>query len=972
MKGFITVLINDQFKVFELPKDPVTIGSGGEDQIQIPGAHLSPQHCELAWDRAASTWAVRPLGTFGQETPVSVNRSRVETRVYLQDQDLIELPDQVIRFNRNPDPAIYQGRESSEIPLGKAPLTIGRATEGEAENKVHLDAEDASISRNHVLIQLGSGGKNYTIADQSKAGSYLNGQPFKEETLIVGDRFRIGSYNFEFTGVSIKRVGNLIGGKVEARQLSVTVPGGKQILTKVSMDVERCSFVGILGGSGQGKSTLMNALCGINPATSGEVMINGSRLGKDTDMTNAGIGYVPQDDIVHRELTVTEAITYSARLRLDPRTPKSAIRELVEETIRRLGLEEHKEKRVDRLSGGQRKRVSIATELLAKPAVLFLDEPSSGLDPASEFNLMSLLRRLAATDCTVICTTHVLGRAYLFDQICFIQQGRLVFEGRPREALEHFGVGELDEVYIELDGSQKNGEDWENEFRERRQAPELESAIPPSQEDREEAVKARKPSYFGTFGTLLKRQWSITRADYLNLVFLIAQPLIIGLLVGWVADDVVLRMFLCVVATLWFGCSNGAQQIVRELPIFRRERVCGQSLHAYVQSKFLFLTGITAVQALFLLVVVILTAHIIHPRYDRERDVLGEEDESEYVQQWNYLVKHLREVLHPKAAEELTSLQALDGFAAVDDEGTAAEESSTRSSEADDDEEKKKKRKKGFPFDVQVIATLATVANFEDNVDFDRKDFYPEEKKPIQDQPEISEKEDRRRDREMRARMWGVVFTIFGLKILALLASAAVGVAIGLTISALVQTSTQAVMWVPLVLIPQILFGGFVVTRPDMSDSVRNFSPVVPSYAAQRIMDVSNVYYQKVPRLSNQSRVPVFLTVSGQQEEVRWEDEGDDRVREEQYDRVSPVNKSWQNLAVAVDRVGERLVEATYRRGVKKVDNTIEARADVTLEQGVLYRDLQPAWTALLMLLIWVGVCYFVTVYGLLKKQKGK
>ena len=325
-----------------------------------------------------------------------------------------------------------------------------------------LDPEDRRISRRHLLLWRQDG--DFLVRDESPTGTFLNGQRFESHRLVVGDRFQMGGYSFEFTGISLRRTRPRIGGKVEALGVGFRA-GGRTILSDVTLHIEQCSFSGILGGSGQGKSTLLNALCGINPATTGTVLIEGRSIGDSAGMDVAGIGFVPQDDIVHPELRVEEAVLFSARLRLDPRVPFRPMRLLVDETIQRLGLGEHRHKRIFQLSGGQRKRVSIATELLDKPAVLFLDEPSSGLDPATEFALMKILRGLAAHDCTVICTTHVLGRAYLFDKIIFIHGGRVIFDGAPDQAYEHFQVESLDQVYVRLAEEGRTGDEWAGDFK---------------------------------------------------------------------------------------------------------------------------------------------------------------------------------------------------------------------------------------------------------------------------------------------------------------------------------------------------------------------------------------------------------------------------------------------------------------------------------------------------------------------------
>jgi hypothetical protein len=216
----------------------------------------------------------------------------------------------------------------------------------------------------------------------------------------------------------------------------------------------------------------------------------------------------------------------------------------------------------------------------------------------------------------------------------------------------------------------------------------------------------------------------------------------------------------------------------------------------------------------------------------------------------------------------------------------------------------------------------------------------------------------------------GIAFTVLLLKLSALMGAAAVGVAIGLTISAIVRTETQAVMWVPLVLIPQILFGGFVVTRPEMTQSVRIASEFIPSYCAQRMMDVGGLYGQTTPRMTNRTKYPVFLTPTGEQEEVKWTEGGTEHS--EKYDKVSDWNVSWQNLVVYPKSVGEHHNVYRIQRGVKKYDESTEQRNDVRYPMGTLYRFAGPAWNSVFMLCGWIVVCYGVTVWGLIGKQKGK
>ncbi|HRJ73135.1 MAG TPA: ABC transporter permease, partial [Terrimicrobiaceae bacterium] len=239
---------------------------------------------------------------------------------------------------------------------------------------------------------------------------------------------------------------------------------------------------------------------------------------------------------------------------------------------------------VGKLSGGQRKRVSVGAELLCRPRLMFLDEPTSGLDPAAEFRLMESLRHLATTGCTIFCTTHVMGNAYLFDRLAVMYGGRLVFFGEPSQAMAEFGVERLSVLYDRLE--ERPAADWPAHS---------ETAEPPSW-----AMVPEKRRRSAALPILLMRQWAVLRADAKNLILMLGQPVFIGLLVTWVSSDASLVLFFAYIATLWFGCGNAAQEIVKELPMYRRERLIGLGRHEYLLAKFLSLARITVVQSLLL------------------------------------------------------------------------------------------------------------------------------------------------------------------------------------------------------------------------------------------------------------------------------------------------------------------------------------------------------------------------------------
>jgi ABC-type multidrug transport system ATPase subunit/pSer/pThr/pTyr-binding forkhead associated (FHA) protein len=467
-------------------------------------------------------------------------------------------------------PVFFHGKPALQIPLADG-LQFGR------DEKADVRLEDAAVSRNHAALR--SAPHGFLICDlKSRAGSTVNGRRFDEHLLVIGDRVQFGPFHFRFDGRHLVRVPSASGSAVEAVNLRRHA-GTRLLLSDVSLRIAPGRFVGILGPSGAGKSTLLHALCGLRPADSGQALVDGIEVALNGPPPQ--LGYVPQEDIVHGELTVAQALAFNAGLRLAAGTLPLERQKLILQTMRRLGLAERANVQIHRLSGGQRKRVSVAVELLGCPSVLFLDEPTSGLDPATEFKLMEVLRDLADGGCTIVCTTHVVENVYLMDQLLVLSAGALVFDGTPQEVRDHFGVTRLTAIYDKLDQPPAAGA----------------GAVRGRAMVQRRAKIKRAPA----LPILLRRQWAILMADRRNLAMLVAQPVWIAALVCWVSRDVSLIMFFGMLATLWFGCSNAAQEIVREIPIYRRGRLIGVGRHAYLASKFTFLAAVTLAQAALLL-----------------------------------------------------------------------------------------------------------------------------------------------------------------------------------------------------------------------------------------------------------------------------------------------------------------------------------------------------------------------------------
>jgi ABC transport system ATP-binding/permease protein len=671
------------------------IGRSTEADLVLSHPEISRRHCKII-----SEEGVFLIEDLGSQRGTAVNGNPIAGQTQLTAGDQITIGPVVIGFGKGspgqppgaeasvgealgaPGTVVYAKEVVDRLPLGKR-LVFGRSQE------VDVQLNDPMVSRRHAVVEESADG--FRVLDlYSRAGSFVNGRRFDEHQLIIGDQLQLGPFCFVFTGRELHSILRVSVGKVVATGLTRTA-GGNLILEDVSFVAEPGQFIGILGPSGAGKSTLLGALSGLKPADNGKILINDTDFYGNLNQLRSMFGYVPQDDIVHGDLTTLEALTFAARLRLPAGTPRPAIDALVQQTMASLGLTERKDLRISLLSGGQRKRVSVGVELLRRPPLIFLDEPTSGLDPFSEFKLMELLRRLADTGCTVICTTHVMENVFLMDQIAVLLAGKLLFQGPPDAARARFGVSRLSALYDML---QTIDPKTATPF-----SPEEITApsAPPTTEQRPPAIKQRRPV---ALPILLQRQLAIFRADPKNLIITLGQPLVIGLLVCWVTDKAPLIHFFAYVATLWFGCSNAAQEIVKESAIFRRERLVGLSRSSYLMGKFVWMGTITSLQSLVLYACPLIT---------------------------------------------------------------------------------------------------------------------------------------------MRVPLSAAAMEILGLL---LLGYAATG--IGLAISSFARSALQAVMLVPLILIPQILFSGFTVQTDEMDPFVLAVAQIMPSFAAERISDTSSLFNQKI------------------------------------------------------------------------------------------------------------------------------
>ncbi|MEM7285812.1 MAG: ATP-binding cassette domain-containing protein [Actinomycetota bacterium] len=380
---------------------------------------------------------------------------------------------------------------------------------------------------------------------------------------------------------------------------------GRTVVDDVSFSIRPGELVAIAGGSGAGKTSLLRTMAGLDSADAGQVHVDGVPVAG----TDHGIGYVPQDDIIHMELPLRRTLDHAARLRVAGDVSAVDRDELVTRTLDRLALCDRDHVPVGDLSGGQRKRASIASELLTDPEVLFLDEPTSGLDPGTAASVMHHLRRLAEAGTTVVMTTHAPADLARCDRLVMLTDGgRLAFDGPPTDALEWFGVTDLVHVYEVL--ATADPVEVAERFRQRHPVPPV-----PFVERRPVASRGTKVGGVRQWLALTRRAGDLLVRNKLTLAILAGSPAMVvammavlfrpGTFDPSVTTPVpaIQTLFWIAFASFFFGLTYGLLQIVGEFSVFRRERFNGLSVWAYVASKIVVLIPVLALVNVVMLVV---------------------------------------------------------------------------------------------------------------------------------------------------------------------------------------------------------------------------------------------------------------------------------------------------------------------------------------------------------------------------------
>lgn len=595
-----------------IEKQPIIIGRDPTQcNVVIDSDGVSRRHAALEIDDRENV----TISDLGSSSGTFVNGEGL-TRGALRDGDVIALGSAAVSaIVHAAAPVVAQTgviTPALRDAAGQSVLRIGRWL----DNEVVLDAP--GVSRHHATLTYDPGAEPLLTDLGSTNGTFVNGEPLNEPRLLSPDDLvSLGGFVLRVRGREIKWH-NLNASHISAWGIGKEIEG-KTILKDISLAISPRQFIGLIGPSGCGKTTLMDALSGLRPATAGKVYINELDLYRNFDVLRRAIGHVPQRDVLFDTLSVERTLFYSARLRFPVGTPLSELRSAVDEVLEAVGLREQSATQFRQLSGGQQKRLSLGVELITKPSFIFLDEPTSPLDPQTTEHMMELFRRLADGGRIVVMVTHRFERFELMHRVAILTNaGRLAFFGPPREALEYFGCREPGEIYRRIEGG--DPDELSNRFKASPQHVRYVGyAIAEAQELARTEVQARiagkpgRPKVARQFGssqwlTLTRRCLEVKLNDTRNTALLLAQAPVIALLLSLITGDVQndsRTLFIAAVISMWFGANNAVREIVAEVPIYVRERMVNLKIPSYVLSKFAVLSGLALIQCVLFVSILI-------------------------------------------------------------------------------------------------------------------------------------------------------------------------------------------------------------------------------------------------------------------------------------------------------------------------------------------------------------------------------
>ena len=597
---FLTILDDTGLQTINLStfgKNQISFGSSFNNDIAISSNSVDDHQGYLE----LTEYGVL-ISNDSLQVPMIGNDNKIINDVYLSEGSFIKILSKdkqtgiimIMSINKNLD-----AWETYPLPSGS--ISIG------SSGSCDIVLSPAGVAKHHATIHHTS--NKTSITDElSLNGVYVNGKTIPQseniplnnlDIIFIGNTKLILSDNkliyqiFE-KGIQLDAIDIVKDVKIKFKT--------RQISSHVSMSIKPSEFVAFVGGSGAGKSTFMKCISGVDRPTSGKVLLNGENLYENYENLKYNIGYVPQDDIVFSNLTLHDTLQYAAKLRMPDNTSAKERNQRIKEVLDIVSLTDFENSYIRQLSGGQRKRASIAVELLADPNLFFLDEPTSGLDPGTERSIMKTLRKMSQMGKTIILVTHNTLNLHLCDKVAFFGDGgHLCFYGSPQEALDFFEVNDFVDIYTLIN---ENLDYWYNKFEDTRK-----KVIPKEiQSGKSNNIENKKKPLLKQLIILIKRYIKLISNDIQQLLILFAQAPIVAVLLALVTtddlyksyDDTKAILFSLGCASIWLGLLNSVQEICKEKVILQKEHMADLKLSAYLLSKFIVQGILAFIQALLL------------------------------------------------------------------------------------------------------------------------------------------------------------------------------------------------------------------------------------------------------------------------------------------------------------------------------------------------------------------------------------
>ena len=567
----------------------LVVGKGPEANVKLENDRISRNHLQLVYNTEGSLH-VTDLGSTNGTFLNGFKLNPGEDKL-LKPKDKLQLAGVngilIVVERARKDIVSTDQTDIFDKLKSKKQVTIGRNSDCD----IVLDSE--TVSRYHATIRdIGNG--IFTIKDLgSRNGTFINGRKVKGIVKIsLSDKIYIGRHQLSLKGKAKDLSEELA---ITAIGIEKTYSNGVKALKKMDLSIPSKSLLAVMGPSGCGKSTLLKALNGDTPATKGRVLLFGQELLSNYDYLKTQIGYVPQDDIVHQQLTVEQCMYFTAKIRLD-NPLDSKIDKKINAILSDLNISHIKHNLISEISGGQRKRVSIAVELLTEPLILFLDEPTSPLDPQTVEDFLVILKKLSDKGTTVVMVTHKPEDLEYMDEVIFMAEGgNITYYGDSKKYKQYFKVETAVAVFAQISG--KTASNWVRKYLNPR-------PLSTTTSQPIDVKSNSNTSPLDQYYWLTKRYFRIKTNDTINSTIMLVQAPIIAVLICFIFNEISSGvLFMIAISAIWLGTQNAAREIVSEQAIYKRERMFNLDIFPYLLSKITVLSSFSIIQSfLFVLI----------------------------------------------------------------------------------------------------------------------------------------------------------------------------------------------------------------------------------------------------------------------------------------------------------------------------------------------------------------------------------